>query len=89
MSIDARGADKGSRAVVVGEDDGESPPTEDPPAKVLGGVDIVVDDESIGEGPPAKLFGEGPPEKGVLAEAMLVKSLKMVAKLVIQKAMPM
>ena len=31
------------------------------------------------EGPPTKLFGEGPPKKGVLAETMLVKSPKMVA----------
>ena len=89
MGIDAEGVDKGFRAVVVGQDDGEAPPAEDPPAKVLGGVDIGVDDESIGEGSPTKLFGVGPPEKCVLAEAMLVKSLKMVAKLVMPKAMPM
>ena len=34
------------------------------------------------EGPPTKLFGEGPPKKGVLAETMLVKSPKMVVTLV-------
>ena len=62
---------------------------EDPPAKVFGRGEVGVDAEGDGEGPPAKLFGEGPPEKGVLAEAMLVKSLKMVAKPVMQKAMPM
>jgi hypothetical protein len=51
VSIDARGADEGSRAVVVSEDDGEAPFAEDPPTKVLGGVDIVVDDEGVGEAP--------------------------------------
>ena len=34
---------------MVGEDGGEAPPSEDPPAKVLGGVDIGVDDEGVGE----------------------------------------
>ena len=36
---------------MVGEDDSEAPPTEEPPAKVLGGVDIGVDDEGVGEAP--------------------------------------
>jgi hypothetical protein len=36
---------------VVGEDDGEAHPAEDPPAKVLGGVDIGVDDKGVGEAP--------------------------------------
>jgi hypothetical protein len=62
---------------------------EDPRAKVFGGGEVGVDAKCDGEGSPAKLFGEGPPEKGVLAEAMLVKSLKMVAKPVMPKAMPM
>jgi hypothetical protein len=56
---------------------------------VFGGGEVGVDAECDGEGSPAKLFGEGPPEKGVLAEVMLVKSLKMVAKPVMPKAMPM
>ena len=51
MSIDARDANEGSGAVVVGEDDGEAPPAEDPPVKVLGGVDIVVDHKGVGEAP--------------------------------------
>ena len=62
---------------------------EDPPAKVFGRGKVGVDAEGDGEGPPAKLFGEGPPEKGVLAEAMLVKSLKMVAKPIMPVAMSM
>jgi hypothetical protein len=49
---------------------------EDPLAKVFGRGEVGVDVECDGEGPAAKLFGEGPFEKGVLAEAMLVKSLK-------------
>jgi hypothetical protein len=49
---------------------------EDPPAKVFGGGEVGVDAKCDGEGPAAKLFGEGPFEEGVLAEAMLVKSLK-------------
>jgi len=36
---------------------------EDPPAKVFGGDEVGVDAEGDGEGPPANLFGEGPPEK--------------------------
>ena len=36
---------------------------EDPPAKVFGGGEVGVDAEGNGEGPPAKLFGEGPPKK--------------------------
>jgi hypothetical protein len=51
MSIDVGGADEGFRAVVVSEDDGEAPFAEDPPAKVLGGVDIVVDNKGVGEAP--------------------------------------
>ena len=39
------------QAIVVGEDDGEAPPAEGPPAKMLGGVDIGVDDEGVGEAP--------------------------------------
>ena len=34
---------------MVGEDGSEAPPTEDPPTKVLGGLDIGVDDEGVGE----------------------------------------
>ena len=62
---------------------------EDHPAKVFDGGEIGVDAEGDGEGPLAKLFGEDPPEKGVLVEAMLVKSLKMVAKSVMPEPMPM
>jgi hypothetical protein len=51
VGIDARGADEDSRAVVVGEDDGEAPSAEDPPTKILGGVDIVVDVEGVDEAP--------------------------------------
>ena len=51
MSIDAGGDNEGSRAIVVSGDDVEAPPAEDPLAKVLGGVDIVVDDEGVGEAP--------------------------------------
>jgi hypothetical protein len=36
---------------MVGEDDGEASPAENSPAKVLGGVDIVVDDEGVSEAP--------------------------------------
>ena len=36
---------------------------EDLPAKVFDGGEIGVDVEGDGEGPPAKLFGEGPPDK--------------------------
>jgi hypothetical protein len=56
---------------------------------VFGRVEVGVDVEGDGEGPHAKLFGEDPPEKGVLAEVMLVKSLKMVVKPVMLKVMPM
>jgi hypothetical protein len=35
---------------------------EDPPAKVFGGGEVGIG----GEGPPAKLFGESPPEKRCL-----------------------
>ena len=46
----------------MGEDDGEAPPIEDSPTKVLGGVDISVDDEGVGEAPHcdvlAEVFGE-------------------------------
>ena len=62
---------------------------EDPPAKVFGRGEVGVDAEGDGEGPPTKLFGEGPPKKGTLAKAMLVKSLKMVEKPVMPKAMLM
>jgi hypothetical protein len=58
-------------------------------AKVFGRGEVGVDAEGDGEGPPTKLFGEGPPKIGVLAEAMLVKSLKMMAKPAMPKAMPM
>jgi hypothetical protein len=58
-------------------------------AKVFGRGEVGVDVKGDGKGPPAKLFGEGPPKIGVLAEAMLVKSLKMVAKPAMPKAMPM
>jgi hypothetical protein len=51
VSIDAGGADEGFGAVVVSEDDGEAPFAKDPLAKVLGGVDIVVDNEGVGEAP--------------------------------------
>ena len=33
---------------------------EDPPAKVFGGGEVGVDAKGDGEGPPAKLFDEGP-----------------------------
>ena len=46
MGIDVGGVGEGSQAVVIGEDDGEAPP-----AKVLGGVDIGVEDEGVGEAP--------------------------------------
>ena len=36
---------------------------EDPPAKVFGAGEVGVDAEGDGEGPPIKLFGEGPLEK--------------------------
>ena len=62
---------------------------EDPPTKVFSGGEVGIDAECDGEGPPAKLFGEGPPKNCVLVEAMLVKSLKMVAKPIMTKAMPM
>ena len=43
MGIDAEDVDEGSQAIVEGEDDGKAPPVEDPLAKVLGGVDVSVD----------------------------------------------
>jgi hypothetical protein len=39
---------------VEGEDDGEAPPAEDPLAKVLGGVDVGVDDEGVSEAPSCR-----------------------------------
>jgi len=60
---------------------------EDPPTKVFGGDEVGVDAEGDGECPSTKLFGEGPPEKGVLEEAMLVKSPKMVVKPVMPKSL--
>ena len=51
MGVDTEGVDKVSQTVVVGEDDGEAPLAKDPPVKVLGGVDIVVDHEGVGEAP--------------------------------------
>jgi hypothetical protein len=51
--------------------------------------------KGVGEGPLANLSAKGRPEKGVLAEAMLVKSLKMVVKPLMlksiakEKVMPM
>jgi hypothetical protein len=54
VGIDAGGVDEGSRAVVVGEDDGEALP-----AKVFSGVDISVDDEGVGEAPSSRCIGRG------------------------------
>jgi hypothetical protein len=83
VSIDAEGVDEASRAIVEGEDDGETPPTKDPLAKVLGGVDVGVDDEGVGEAPSCRCISGGesswfamtvcedPPAK-VLVEARLV-----------------
>jgi hypothetical protein len=51
MGIDAEGVDEGSRAIVVGKDDGEAPPSEDPPTKVFGIGDFSVDDEVVGNAP--------------------------------------
>jgi hypothetical protein len=48
---------------------------------VFGGGEVALDVEGVDEGPLAKLFGEGPPKKSVLAEVMLVKSPKMVKPL--------
>jgi hypothetical protein len=49
VGIDAEGVDEGSRAVVENEDDGEAPPPEVPLGKVLGGVNVGVDDEGVSE----------------------------------------
>ena len=35
----------------MGEDDGEAPPIEDPPAKILARVDIGVDDKGVNNTP--------------------------------------
>jgi hypothetical protein len=63
--------------------------SEGPPAKVFGGGEVGVDTEGDGKGPPTKFVGEGLPKKDALAEAMLVKSLKMMAKPVMPEVMPM
>ena len=82
MGVDAKSVDEGSRAIVVGRDDGEAPPAEDPHAKVLGGVDVGVDNEGVGEATCADVLMAscfGMPK--VFARPLMPKSLV--------KAMPM
>jgi hypothetical protein len=59
VSIDAEGVDEGSQAIVEGENDGEAPPIGDPLAKVLGGVNVGVDDEDVGEAPSCRCISGG------------------------------
>ena len=43
----------------MGEDDGEAAPIKYSPIEVLGGVDIGVDDEGVGEDPSCRCISGG------------------------------
>ena len=59
MGVDAKSVDEGSRAIVVGEDEGEAPPIKDPRATMLAGVNVGVDDKGVGEAPSCRCIGSG------------------------------